>query len=441
MKEVSKVELRKPSKEKAFRTDMLVPEKVMKYFKELNSYVDRLDKKLEGYTKENEQTYLTIYQKFVNSKNYELSAMNKELNNILNNNIQSLYDEEIKNSRLRLKVLNKKLHAVTSSYTILENDNKKQRAELDRMQDENKVLRLQLKTRIESNNKLQLLFRMIGEILDDVEWNIKSNMNVEEKYDKLANRMKEVRTAVSKYKVEGELLLDLKTSPRFGGTEPGLLQMFPTEIKGTNTTDSKPYTETTYKKRIESLRNKNEALERQVTLLRTRMGSTIYQRRELEEIFVDCINSVKKDVYKRKLKLKGTIHNNDMAVRLVDPKLKMNITKDIGNTVEKLKAEYEGDNITKYKDLTNEDKINILTLFVSNEKIIEYICNVLFVKYDNIALNFIYSSNKDCSKEVSATLYSAAKKILENTPIRNAKGRIKYSKSAYRRNIKKFNVH
>eukprot|EP00826_Nyctotherus_ovalis_P015823 TRINITY_DN14532_c0_g1_i5.p1 TRINITY_DN14532_c0_g1~~TRINITY_DN14532_c0_g1_i5.p1 ORF type:complete len:419 (+),score=63.66 TRINITY_DN14532_c0_g1_i5:318-1574(+) len=410
---------------------------MMEYFKELSSYIDSLDRKLDIYARESEQVYLTIYQKFIDLKNHELVEINKEFSNTLNENIKLLYGKEIKSNHVHLKMLNKKLHTITSCYEVLENDNKKQRAELVRMNDENEVLRLQLKTRIETSNKLQLLMRVIGQLITELESDIASSVDIEKKYNRLVNAIKYIGKAIANCSVDNMLPFDLPSdlSPHLSKSKPIPLQTPSVRLKRTATIDSKPFLEETYKKRMDTLAQKNEALERQIASLRARMGSAMYQRRDLEEIFIDCINSVKKNIYKRKLK--STIAN-DLSVRLVNSRLKAVITKEIASTVDKIRNKSENSESVKYKEFTSEDKQNLLTLFVCNERIIEYIHDILFIKYDNLALNFIYSPSKatDCSREELPHLYSTAKKILETSPTRNRKG----CKSVYRRKVSNYSA-
>ena len=167
----------------------------------------------------------------------------------------------------------------------------------------------------------------------------------------------------------------------------------------TRISNSKDDAEDKYIKHIRNLTQRNSSLEKHVNFLKTKMGSTVYQKKDLEEIFKNCINVVKKNIYQRRLHLK-TINN--VGITFMNPILKEDITKNITNTVKKIKNSINKNPKIKFSEFTNEDKMNLLTLFVCNDRIVQYIYNFLFPRHENDLLYTTYCDTLQPSLEVKS---------------------------------------
>lgn len=96
----------------------------------------------------------------------------------------------------------------------------------------------------------------------------------------------------------------------------------------------------------------------------------------MEAIFVECIEDVRKEILKRRLK-------NEMATRKKEGKLNLSLpqedeqaSKEFEESLTKLAAFAKGR--IKYEDFTQKDKFNILDLFVNNQKTLIKIYEALF---------------------------------------------------------------
>lgn len=95
-------------------------------------------------------------------------------------------------------------------------------------------------------------------------------------------------------------------------------------------------------------------------------------RSELEHIFVDCIEDVRKDIIKRRLK------NEIMNKKQYKSTLKFHEdeAKEFEDTLVKLSEKAKSK--VQLSDFTSKDKMNLLDLFVNNEKILLKIYEALF---------------------------------------------------------------
>jgi hypothetical protein len=94
-------------------------------------------------------------------------------------------------------------------------------------------------------------------------------------------------------------------------------------------------------------------------------------RNELENLFVDCIEEVRKDIMKRRLK--NEIYNKKQSQQL-DPK--MEEAKVFEESL--LKLAQLAMNRMHLVDFTTKDRCNLLDLFVNNEKTLLKIYEALF---------------------------------------------------------------
>jgi len=94
----------------------------------------------------------------------------------------------------------------------------------------------------------------------------------------------------------------------------------------------------------------------------------------MEAIFVECIEDVRKEILKRRLK-------NELITRKKEGKLSLTgedeqASKEFEESLTKLAAFAKGR--IKYEDFTSKDRFNILDLFVNNQKTLIKIYEALF---------------------------------------------------------------
>ena len=95
------------------------------------------------------------------------------------------------------------------------------------------------------------------------------------------------------------------------------------------------------------------------------------ERNELESLFIECIEEVRKDIMKRRLK--NEIYNRKKFQQLEKTSEE---AKEFEESL--LRLAQLAKNRVKVTDFTNKDKTHILDLFVNNEKTLLKIYEALF---------------------------------------------------------------
>lgn len=95
------------------------------------------------------------------------------------------------------------------------------------------------------------------------------------------------------------------------------------------------------------------------------------QKNELENLFVECIEEVRKDIMKRRLKNEIV---NKKKFQQVDKSTEE--ARDFEQSL--LKLAQLAKNRVKINEFTNQDRNNLLDLFVNNEKTLLKIYEILF---------------------------------------------------------------
>lgn len=92
----------------------------------------------------------------------------------------------------------------------------------------------------------------------------------------------------------------------------------------------------------------------------------------MEQLFLDCVEDVRKEIIKRRLKTE--IHN----VRAKNSQASVQTQQDFDATLDKLADMAKGK--VKIDEFTSNDKVNLLDLFVNNEKTLVVIHDSLYPK-------------------------------------------------------------
>lgn len=100
--------------------------------------------------------------------------------------------------------------------------------------------------------------------------------------------------------------------------------------------------------------------------------SKVQDKTDLEQLFVNCVEDVRKDVIKRRLKSEIT------NVRGKTSSASLETQKDFDITLDKLADMAKGR--VKIEEFTLNDRINLLDLFVNNEKTLVAVQESLFPK-------------------------------------------------------------
>lgn len=134
--------------------------------------------------------------------------------------------------------------------------------------------------------------------------------------------------------------------------------------------------ETNYTESIKDLKRRDDRLKKELRKEKSKNVNSVIERGDLENLFVDCVEDVRRSVIKRRLKAEiigkkkiGKFdENSEEAKEFEESLLKLaNLAKDR----------------VKFSEFTQQDRNNLLDLFVNNEKTLLRIYENLFPKKNN----------------------------------------------------------
>lgn len=131
--------------------------------------------------------------------------------------------------------------------------------------------------------------------------------------------------------------------------------------------------ETNYNDTIKEQKTRYDRLKQQLRKEKSKNVNDVIEKGDLENLFVDCVEDVRRNVIKRRLKAEiigkkkiGKFdENSEEAKEFEESLLKLaNLAKDR----------------VKFSEFTTQDRNNLLDLFVNNEKTLLKIYEILFPK-------------------------------------------------------------
>ena len=377
------------------------------------TYIDSLDKGLVKYLLKKEDSYINTYKEMVNSKTRELDEVNKRMNDRY---LRILHDEEVSNNKAEISSLKGQLNNLTNYCESAEGNYKKIKGEIENLKEENKLLRVQLKRKYNEDGNLKIFVKYISEELNQAEIRIQHTISMENKCNELTKFITKLKQNINEFEsqVKNPLELALK-SIEYSISKPTLtpkrLNKIEVSVESKRSfSNVRGNSNNLYKRYIENLIAKNESLEKQLNALKAKMGSIIYQKRNLEEIFTDSINATKKEIYKRKF---GVNTSKNINFNLIRQRLKSSITNDVTSTVKNIKNCLDDNKNINYKDFTSEDKLNLVTLFVCNDKIVKHIFDLLFPKRESLFISQL-RNNLVVSSQETNTITQKRRSYLSN---------------------------
>lgn len=138
--------------------------------------------------------------------------------------------------------------------------------------------------------------------------------------------------------------------------------------------------ESNYMKQIGDNRRKLDKMRRTAIKNEGMKINEAADKSELEQVFIDSIEEVRKEIMKRRLK--NEILNKKQFKNNV--KFHQEEAKEFEETLVKLS--YATKNKIKFSDFTPRDKTNLIDLFVNNEKILLKIYEALFPSSSSSAM-------------------------------------------------------
>jgi hypothetical protein len=132
--------------------------------------------------------------------------------------------------------------------------------------------------------------------------------------------------------------------------------------------------ETNYTDTIRELKGQVDRLQRSLRNVKSEKSNALVERTEIEAVFVECIEEVRKEIMKRRLKSEVQARKKGIDTgRKKDDEV---ASKEFEDSLMKL-ASFAKSRI-KYEDFTAKDKFNVLDLFVNNERTLIKIFEALF---------------------------------------------------------------
>ncbi len=371
---------------------------IRKCFSELNSYIDSFDSKLDNYLSRQEETYMEKYREFIQSKQNELRGMQERFESTVGHQVQILKDQQIKELRAEIEGLYSRMTHMSTMYTNLEREQKRMRIRVANTEEDNEFLRQQIKDKIQESNQTRIALQDLCLDLDQqvtarnkprdedilLVWKDRcgkleqSLRAAVEKVSKLASTKQGLGNLLEAFEAYTEKSKGAVKGRRRMMTKGNVENVMKTESRSRSVgkaTDREK--EETYRRHIELLREKNFSFEKQTLRAKSKAAFALSRSTELQEIFMECVKTTKREIYKRKLGLQVGCNNSSMDVRLVDPKKKHTVTSDVTNTLRKLQSD-PAQIEAKLREFTSDDRVNLVTLFVCNERLIHYIYEFLF---------------------------------------------------------------
>jgi len=335
---------------------------ISQYFDEIKTYIESFNNKLNNYLLYKENGYKKMYQKFIDTKQQELKEINKHIDNAIGGTSELFYNESIKKGNLEREKLENSFNVLSATYKVMEANCNKFKIQLERLKEDNDFLRRKLRSRIEENNNVQLLLKSLVKNIENFKSLLATCSTLEEKANSSLAFLDIIHQSLKGVQAKGvsfEFALESLIESNELKKEAVKRNAQRIVINAPKSRCSSVVKSKDDNKFANKLVKKNKQLEKKVSYLKSKMGTIVYQRHDLEEIFIECINATKLNILS-----------------------KHNCSTQFGNSllVNNDAVEKNLSNI-KLKNLSNEDKINILKLFVSNEKVIEYIYSAIFPKH------------------------------------------------------------
>lgn len=137
--------------------------------------------------------------------------------------------------------------------------------------------------------------------------------------------------------------------------------------------------ETNYTEAIKEKNGRIDKLKQQLRKEKSKNVNEVIHKSDLENLFVDCVEEVRRSVIKRRLK-------NEIVAKKKIGRFDENTeeAKEFEESLLKL-ANLAKDRV-KISEFTSQDRNHLLDLFVNNEKILLRIYEILFPKRTNAPL-------------------------------------------------------
>ena len=316
--------------DKAFLTDLLIVgketkfyEKILEYSKGLETHVSKLDSHIDSVLQRHEQDFLNAFKCQMFSLYGQLKELKKKNDE---NEIKLKRDEQINKLQKSLEWFREEAIKNGESTAMFKKEADKWKAKAESLQDDRNFLETQLKN-AKRKMKLMMIERKADSESDD---SIKTSPR--ESVELQATNF------VSSSKT-GEIIQEIREKHPDQASFLYQLEHFFHEL------------EIKYNESIKHLKNTLENERKKFKLFSAQQSSMFFVKSDLETLFLDCVEEVRKEISRRKIK----------------------------NTVEqKYSKRAKTSNPISRETMTPSDKRKILELLISNEQVLIMLYEKLF---------------------------------------------------------------
>ncbi|CDW88143.1 UNKNOWN [Stylonychia lemnae] len=383
-------------------------ERLDKMKDELQLTIDDLDLKLNRVVNKQEYDYLQGYQLFVQKKTNELRAIIDKLNE--KNSNTSIKDERIVELELIINKLRNEAQRCDEQMGDKIEEMKTLKTKVDLIQEDRRFLYVSARDEKQKGMTMQ-------KRLDQLEKDLQETQQKLEESEKQCNELRLMNLRQETYENEqltGDITMRRNKSLTIDRSQKNI-----SIVQGGNNyfcplTQNKKFEEflkdlndikidqdrvkqeiinyvkvieSFYTQKLQNLRQKFDKKIRASKISQSNKVSMHIERNELEKIFSNSIDEVKKQILKRKVKSE-TILNNKSKPMSLDKTLNDSEDEDAKRFEEAItKLLSFAKNKIKYEDFTSVDKKNLITLFVTNERTLLYVYRSLFQLEEKIKQN------------------------------------------------------
>eukprot|EP00347_Sterkiella_histriomuscorum_P004558 403360006 len=376
-------------------------ERLDKMKNELTSTIQDLDYKLQRVVNKNEYDYLQGYWMFVTKKTKELRAIIDKLNE--KNSNSSLKDEKIVELELIINKLRNEAQNCDQIMNTRSDEVSKLKNKVELIQEDRRFLYVNARDEKQKNMTMQKRIEQLEKDLEETKQKLEESekqctdlklLNLRnETYDNeeltggitTARRNKSLTLNRSASKNLSILQNDNYFCPL---TQNKKFDEFLNDLFETTSDQPRQKLEIlNYVTVVESfytqqLQKQRAAFEKKIKLSRQGFNSSkvtmFIERNELEKIFQNSIEEVKKQILKRRIKTEALLNNKSKPMYM-DQKLEDPLDEDAKRFEEAIvKLVSFAKNKIKYSDFTQSDKYRLIELFVTNEQTLLYVYRSIF---------------------------------------------------------------
>ncbi len=385
-------------------------ERLQQYYTEINQGFQDLDGNLEQYIRKKTDTCMNRYNNFIKYKASQLITTHFQQIIVKKEEEQAL---QIEAMQRRIRELESRAELLKDARRAQEQECVKAKARTLRAEEDNAFLQDRIKEHLSENKCIKAVLRDVckrielaaGELRLDLSRAADLPMETQEDDEttgghpegKAARLVADVYRRIKKFGAEkttlGNLLEELFPKQpadfkRCKSTTPHRMRVSrildrcrnpvpPSTAVPVPASESRDIEER-FIKQIEGLKTKNVALRHRVLVAQSRATLAVSRQNEIEEAFLDCVEETKKLVFRRRF---GAGKQIDAGH--VDPTKKLEVSEKVGETIAKMgrAAKDCGGDLRGYQDFSPEDKLNLVTLFVCNEKVLLHIYKLLFPEH------------------------------------------------------------